>query len=67
MTPQLAVKLNWMDNPGQTHSFTFFKNIFFLALLTEQLGDMTGSRLRERGNDKQQRAPGRDSNPGLLQ
>ena len=31
MTPQLAVKLNWMDNPGQTHSFTFFKNIYFFG------------------------------------
>lgn len=29
--------------------------------------EMTGNRMRERGNDTQQRAPGRDSNPGPLQ
>ena len=45
----------------------FFRNIFLAFILIGQLEDTIGNRLRERGSDMQQRAPGRDSNLGLLQ
>ena len=39
--------------------------MFFGHLLTEQLGEMTGNRLRERGGgDAQHRAPGQVLNSG---
>ena len=44
--------------------FRYFVFLALIALLIEQLEDLTGNRTRERRSDTQQRAPGRDSNPG---
>lgn len=41
-----------------------FVFLAFIALLIKQLEDMTGNKTRGRRSDTQQRAPGRDSNPG---
>ena len=45
--------------------FFFFWPLY--GFIDSSAEEMTENRMRERGSDRQQRAPGRDSNPGPLQ
>ena len=48
---------------------SFFLNIYLAVygFIDRSAEDMIGNRERERGSDTQQRDPGLESNPGLLQ
>ena len=48
--------------------FIYFLSIFFwpFGFIDRTDEEMTGNRLRERGSDRHQGAPGRDLNPGPL-
>ena len=58
--------LSW----DQVDFFFFFLRVYFLAFtgfIDRTAEGTTVNRMRERGSDTRQRAPGWDSNPGLLQ
>ena len=57
-------------DPTFAKTQNYYYYLFFLAFygfIDSTAEDMTGNRERERGSDTQQRDPGRESNPGLLQ